>query len=177
MSLPFPFAVIDFEASSLSDERSYPIEVGIAIARSETESIRVWSSLIRPTPEWLARGTWSARSTAVHGITQDELASGPSPGEVARVLNAIAATIPRWFCDGGDWDAHWLRRLFDAARLAPPFGLEDISILIGSLEQQASMVDALDAIPTPHRAGPDAERLCAAILIANGFEFHEPQKL
>jgi hypothetical protein len=170
MTLPFPFAVIDFEASSLSDERSYPIEVGFAVALSEHEPIQVWSSLIRPAPEWITRGTWSARSAAVHGITLAGLAEGATPIDVANTLNALAAKIPRWFCDGGDWDTHWLRRLFDAARTAPSFALKDVSALIDTAEQRASFIDALAGIHAPHRAGPDAERLCAAILIAHGFE-------
>ena len=85
--------------------------------------------------------------------------------------------MPRWFCDGGVYDQHRLRRLFDAARIAPSFALENISVLTTSEVERVSFVEALAAIHAPHRAGADAERMCAALLIAHGFEFREPQPL
>ena len=50
----FPLIVLDFEASSLSDD-SYPIEVGVALVLNSDGPIRVWSSLIQPCREWTSR--------------------------------------------------------------------------------------------------------------------------
>lgn len=72
----FPFAVIDFEASSL-DENSYPIEVGVAIVRDG--ALTSWSSLIRPTPEWRSRDAWSRSSERVHQISREMLADARVP--------------------------------------------------------------------------------------------------
>lgn len=161
----FPLAVLDFEASSLGDERSYPIEAGLAIAAAADPPIRVWSSLIRPAAAWVASGDWSARSAAVHGIAPRDLDMGGSPAEVATALNERAAGIPIIWCDGGEYDAHWLRRLYEAARIRPTFRLCDLSgLFVLDRRRMNRYADALGAAAPAHRAGADAERICAALI-------------
>lgn len=101
-SLPWPLAVIDFEASSL-DEDSYPIEVGLALWPAPDAPILGWSALIHPAGNWVRRGHWSPASAKVHGIRgSDLLAHGRSPERVASALNealgpdAVAACAAEW---------------------------------------------------------------------------------
>ena len=49
----YPLVTIDFEASALTLQ-SFPIEVGIAIARGSSSEMEIWSSLIRPEVDWTA---------------------------------------------------------------------------------------------------------------------------
>lgn len=163
--LTYPLAVIDFEASSLGDERSYPIEAGLAIAATADAPVRVWSSLIKPTAGWIAHGDWSARSSEVHGIAPRELGAGGPPAEVATVLNDLTTGIPIVWCDGGEYDAHWLRRLYDAARIRPTFRLCDLSLaFVLDRRRMNRYAEALGYGAPTHRAGADAERICAALI-------------
>jgi hypothetical protein len=59
LRFPFrlPLAIIDFEASALT-LKSYPIEVGVAIATSFSTPIVNWSSLIVPAPNWDLASQW-----------------------------------------------------------------------------------------------------------------------
>lgn len=170
MTIQFPLAVIDFEASSFSDERSYPVEVGVAVAPAAGSAILVWSSLIRPTAEWIRTGDWSAKSAKVHGISLQELESGGSPEETAHALNRIAALVPRFWCDGGEYDVHWHRRLFEAARVNPAFQPWDISgLFVLDRRMHNGFAEAVAATAAPHRAGADAARICAALRCAKGY--------
>jgi DNA polymerase III epsilon subunit-like protein len=65
---------------------SYPIEVGLAIARPGLP-IETWSTLIRPHRAWLSRAEWDRRAAQVHGITLAELRDGRSPAEVVALLD------------------------------------------------------------------------------------------
>ena len=87
-TLPWPLAVIDFEASSL-DPNGYPIEVGLALRPAPDEPIRGWSALIRPAEDWTRHGDWSPASAKVHGIRGGELLARGQPSEpIATALNA-----------------------------------------------------------------------------------------
>lgn len=164
-AVSFPIVVMDFEASSL-DDRSYPIEVGLAIGTSISSPIEVWSTLIRPTSEWLEFGKWDFRSERVHGITQEAAMDGKTPSDVAEHLNDLCRDQEVW-CDGADYDAYWLGKLFEAARVKPTFRLNDVSALSGRDGGFARHLQrALLASRPPHRAGQDAERICAALLAA-----------
>jgi hypothetical protein len=162
----FPLIVLDFEASSLSDD-SYPIEVGVALALNSDGPIRVWSSLIQPCREWTSRHDWDTAAERVHHIPASLLATGQTPSEVAKALNAIIGPVGHAYCDGGHYDGFWLERLFKAARIEPAFALWDLArlfLLNRTLFRRFGAI--LDQSAAPHRAGADAARLCAALVRA-----------
>lgn len=162
--LDWPVRIIDFEASSLEDG-SYPIEVGLAVWPREDDPVSVWSALIRPTDEWRGFGHWSVESRRVHGITMSELmAAGAPPEEVAAILNEKLGDGVVW-CDGGPYDAFWLKALFKAAGLQPEFVLGNWHGLLRTLPERcrARAMDFLEESPSRHRAGADAEQLAMAL--------------
>jgi len=135
--LPWPLAMIDFEASSL-DQDSYPIEVGLALWPGPDEPILGWSTLIRPARDWTRRGHWSPASAKVHGIRgSDLLAHGRSPKRVALALNEALGLAAVAWCDGGPYDAHWARALFKACGVRPTFALGHWHRLVPLLGAQA----------------------------------------
>ena len=160
----FPLIVLDFEASSLSDD-SYPIEVGVALVLNSDGPIRVWSSLIQPCREWTSRHDWDPAAERVHHIPASLLATGQTPSEVAKALNAIIGPVGHAYCDGGHYDGFWLK----AARIEPTFALWDLArlfLLNRTLFRRFNALLANDA--PPHRAGEDATRLCSALMRAVG---------
>lgn len=167
--LPWPITIIDFEASSL-EEGSYPIEVGVGIWNAPRDPILLWSTLIRPAWNWSLNGHWSRRSEGVHGIPQAELANGKDPSEVARILNDRVSARVAW-CDGGPYDAYWLRTLYAAAGCAPSFSLMDLGALFIGRPGLSERLDAfLERTPAPHRAGKDVLRLLRALASAIGMD-------
>ena len=159
----FPLILLDFEASSLSDD-SYPIEVGVAVALTLDEPIRVWSSLIQPVREWTFRHDWDPAAERVHHIPAALLATGQISSEVAKALNTIIGPVGHAYCDGGHYDGFWLERLFKAARIEPAFALWDLArlfLLNRTLFRRFGALLANDE--PPHRAGEDATRLCSAL--------------
>ncbi|MFG1243882.1 hypothetical protein V5F31_16020 [Xanthobacter sp. V7C-4] len=161
--LSWPVRTIDFEASSLEDG-SYPIEVGVAVWPREDDPITVWSTLIRPTDDWRRFGHWSLASRKVHGIAMSELAGGAQPAEVAKALNETLGDGFVW-CDGGAYDAHWLRTLFGAAGIRPSFILGNWAGLLRTLPERCRQraMAAVEEAPPRHRAGADAEQLLRAL--------------
>ena len=147
-SIPEAFEIIDFEASSL-DENSYPIEVGLAVAGAG--AIESWSSLIRPTREWVKRDAWSRSSAKVHGITKDMLSEAPFPAVVMPELNKWLSEFAAVYCDGGSYDKHWLTELCAAAGgMQPMFRLADVSLLVGPDPQRcAQYVELMRASKAP----------------------------
>ena len=164
MVLPWPLHAIDVEASSL-DEGSYPIEVGVAIWRAPDAPILGWSSLIHPTDNWSRHGHWSRASAKVQGISGDILrADGQAPDQVAAVLSGILGVATAW-CDGGRYDAYWIRRLFTATARRRSFALGDWHGLIRTFapaEREVALAVLEDGKPQ-HRAREDAERLLATL--------------
>ena len=164
MALSFPLAVIDFEASGLGSE-SYPIEVGVAIARTPADEVETWSTLIRPHPTWRERGSWERKAQAVHGIAPEMLAEGMEPAAVLSRLNDLLGSIGHAWCDGGGFDQFWFERLCKGAPLVKPaFVLWDVKGLF-VLDRRAHnrFAEALAGSEAPHRAGADAVRICRAI--------------
>jgi hypothetical protein len=163
--LPWPLIVLDFEASALG-MRSFPIEVGLAIWPSLRSKINVWSTLIKPTEGWLAKGVWKAEAEAIHGLSSADLADGMHPAEVMAKLNELVSGTPCW-CDGGSQEDYWLGTLGYAAGALPTFKLRDWDALGGALSKDGyrRMVEWMEHHPAPHRAGADAERLMRAIAV------------
>ena len=156
------FAIVDFEASSL-DENSFPIEVGIAIYRNG--AIESWSSLIRPTPEWLARDSWSKRSEKVHGVTREMLAAAPLPAEAVFQLNQRMVGLQEAYCDEPKYDGYWLNELMASVGHKATFGLVDVQRLYGE-SGRAAYLATLAGTQAPHRAEGDARRIVEAVLRA-----------
>ena len=151
---------LDLEASSL-DADSWPVEVGMAWPVEGRLEVR--SSLIRPDPSW-SRRAWSPASAQVHGIPLAELRQAPPAPEVARWVAGIVgdATL---VSDAPEWDGRWLARLYETeGGLILPL-VRDFDVLVAAHCDMAAtrrVYAALDRIPAPHRAGPDAARLARA---------------
>lgn len=146
--------IIDVEASGFG-RGSYPIEVGFARPDGS-----VFSSLIRPEPEW---EHWDDSAEMVHGIARTTLIEQGMPvREVAEKLNQeLRGEVI--YTDSWGFDSTWLSLLFYHAGLSQLFRLETLSKLL--TEQQTSVWGqvkqqvALDLNIDRHRAGPDARML------------------
>lgn len=162
------FAVIDFEASSLSlsewpELSSYPIEAGVALVESDG-AISTWSSLIRPDRLWRANGEWDPKSQRVHGISLEALNAGQSPSDVAHHLNTILENRDVW-CDGGAYDQHWMNVLYRTAGASPTFTLRDISELFNrNAQARTCYLQIVSKGTRQHRAAQDAADIAAHLL-------------
>ena len=178
-TLSWPLAVIDFEASSL-DQDGYPIEVGLALWPAPDQPVLGWSALIRPAGDWTRRGHWSPKSAKVHGIRgADLLAHGHPPAWVASALNAALGPGGVVWCDGGPYDVHWMRALFEAGGVRPGFVLNDWHRVTARLDPAARerALAWMGQAPAQHRARADAERLLLALAHAVGAEVGPVQDL
>lgn len=154
--------IMDLEASGLG-AGSWPIEVGLAWV--EAGEVRSWSSLIRPEPGW-DEEAWSLVSQDVHGIGRRELDAAPSARSVAEELLARVAGRPV-FSDAPEFDMRWARRLLDAQPSPAGLRVLELDQAIGAVcgAQGADWTyERLERSRTPHRAGPDAERMLRAVL-------------
>ena len=167
----WPLITLDFEASSLGSG-SYPIKVGIAIWRSPVAPVEIWSALIGPTARWELRGDWSARAEAIHDISLSELLglAALAPKDVMLRLNETIGTATAW-CDGGDFDQHWLSELTRAAGVQATWSLGDPAKLLSAASKEvAGAYDAFLRSNAPvHRAAGDALRLLGALSAGLGF--------
>lgn len=154
--------VIDFEASGLG-ACSWPIEAGVAWV--EGGNIRTWSSLIRPETDW-DMAAWMADAEAIHGIALEDLVQAPPAREVARTARELIGER-RAVSDAPGFDETWARRLFGAAQIPAPMMLDFdvVAAILCNPSSQAlrAVFEYLEDKRTPHRAGPDAERLIAAL--------------
>lgn len=158
----YPIVVLDFEATALSLD-SYPIEVGIAILAEAGGEIETWSWLIKPDADWDMSARWDPDAERVHGISRWDLRQGNDPASVMAALNALIPGGQVW-CDGGPYDEAWLMTLARAAKTEPAFSLRDIGPVLRNDERALARYQAISVQhPRPHRAGPDAATICAAI--------------
>lgn len=162
-----PIAFVDFEASSL-DENSYPIEIGVAIW--DGHSITSWGCLIQPNSEWRARDAWSRSSERVHGISRDMLIDGSDPRTAMQKLTDFCRGATVAYCDGGEYDRHWLSELSDASGIASPVALLDLNALLEAPDQLAEYARRKCELTVKHRAQDDAEdllKICLDIMPLN----------
>lgn len=158
------FAMLDFEASSLSD-KSWPIEVGISwIAEGK---VQTWSSLIQPDPSWDI-ADWSPQSEAVHNIPFLSLKTAPKADLVAMGLieNATGRTL---ISDAPPFEQYWLEQLLGKDAEAPSHMIEDYHAVSFALFDGLALdvlYEKLERTKVPHRAGPDSARLASGWLRA-----------
>lgn len=151
---------VDLEASSL-DADGWPVEVGLSWLRDGRA--RTVSSLIRPEPDW-PMTAWSAESAAVHRIPLREPRDAPAAAEVARWAAEVIGG-DTLVSDAPEFDGRWLHRLLAAAeglRVPPVIDFDRLVATHCDLDRTRRVYAHLDRAPTPHRAGPDAERLARA---------------
>lgn len=166
LELAFPLVVIDFEATALTFG-SYPIEVGVARAMNARHPFESWSTLIVPDPSWDLSSQWDPDAQRIHGIAKWDLRDGHSPSDTICALNRWVGNAPHVWCDGGQYDIHWLDTLAAAAGIEPTFSLIDIRpLMLASPSISARYMHALNRSKPPHRAELDAVRICAALLSA-----------
>lgn len=156
-------AFIDLEASGLAPG-SWPIEVGVANVQQDGH-ITSGSELIRPEPNW-SNDLWSPQSAEIHHIPRSALDDAPSARDVARwFLKQLDGRIA--VSDAPSYDGRWLRMLLLTAEPDPVVRIVDFDQLVAvtyDYQGVQRVYRALDAIPTPHRAAPDAERLARAFI-------------
>ena len=158
------FAILDFEASSLSAQ-SWPIEIGLSWI--ERDTLQTWHSLIRPAPEWNL-ADWSPQSAAVHGIPIASLEGAPSALNVAQEFLKVLRDR-RLVSDAPEFEARWLSRLLmvngeDQVPLIEDF--DGVSFAMYSGYALDIVYETVGRRPAPHRAGPDSARLARGWLLA-----------
>lgn len=113
--------IIDVEASGLG-RGSYPIEVGVALADSQTECM-----IIRPEADWQH---WDSRAEQLHGISRVVLEQhGRQVREVVEWLNDCLAGEPV-YSDAWGNDSSWLALLFECAGVPQRFRLHSLYELL-----------------------------------------------
>jgi hypothetical protein len=115
-----PF-IVDVEASGFGQE-SYPIEIGLALAKNER-----YCSLITPPASWTH---WDKKAEQVHQITQEALKNHGNPiQKVARDLNHILkdTTI---YSDGWVVDKPWITKLFTKAQIPKLFFISPLERIL-----------------------------------------------
>ena len=159
----FPLGVIDFEATSL-DALSFPVEIGIAVAYDAVSPIAMWTALIKPHPDWNTGAAWDPDAERIHGIRRGDLAAGMEAVHVIGHANTLLAGVATVCCGDAKYDAMWLAALGRAGgAVTPLFDLVDATGVV-SHDGRARLAKQLETIKAPYRAGPDAERLCRAII-------------
>lgn len=98
-------AFLDFEASSLHSEKSYPISVGVAPL---DESLAPdYYALIRPREGWT---NWDEKSESIHGIPRETLErDGADADVVLQTLTVLSRTFR--FYVTSNYDQFWMNRL------------------------------------------------------------------
>ncbi len=165
------FLCVDFEASALMPG-SYPIELGVA----DPVSGAFQSWLIRPTPEWLVGGVWSAESEAIHGITRDRLAASGLPAAEVLARFAAVAGDRVLLSDNPSFDWDWFEKLADEAghlEFTSRYRVIDVAGIAAKVAAgrglqpdrawEEALRRAVVRFPHTHRAGADARQLAEAL--------------
>jgi len=120
---------LDVEATGFGPE-SYPIE----IAWSDQDG-EIHRYLIDPTPvpTWTS---WSAEAEGVHGIDRERLARNGWPPEYVATQLTDHLTGKTVYTDAPDYDARWVKRLFDAIGQPLPFAFAHVDELLLSILRQ-----------------------------------------
>jgi DNA polymerase III subunit epsilon len=152
-----PILFLDFEASSLSPDRSWPVEIGWSVLREG--EIVTSAMLIRPRASWTE---WSEASAAIHGIPRADLDAAPDADLVAAKTDGFRDY--QVVSDNPAWEQLWLDRLREGRS----------KIFVGDLHLVAAerlsprgldwMYERLARRKPPHRAGPDSRRLADAFI-------------
>ena len=140
--------------------KGFPIEAGYALPDGQSHC-----RLIRPTPDWSG---WDADAERLHRIPLPTLyLNGVEPREVAAQLNAHLQGLTV-YCDGWAASSAALGMLFEAAGLAPTFGLADLRGLLGARElafwDVVKTQVATEMRLQRHRASSDAKVLQHTLL-------------
>ena len=158
------FAILDFEASSLS-EASWPIEIGLSWL--EHGEVRTWSSLIHPASCWPI-DDWSPQSASVHGISLSVLENAPLATEVAETFFEVLENRSL-VSDAPELETRWLDRLLRAAGRSENLSVEDFDGASFAMFDGYALdlvYETIERRPAPHRAGPDTARLARGWLRA-----------
>lgn len=158
---------VDFEASSLNQKRSYPIQFGWQRV-VQGKLADAGEFLIRTAPAWDVPGAWSDEAGRVHGISRQEIANGMATVDAAaRTCAVVGRSIV--VGDAPSYDRHWWRVLLDELPGKPkPPVMVDLDQLCtrmiqaygGSEDMILKARDEARALrPPTHRAGDDAAYL------------------
>jgi hypothetical protein len=160
-----PLIFIDFEASSLNQKRSYPIQFGWQRVVGDTLQDH-GAFLIRAAPAWDVPGAWSADAARIHKLTKEEIErDGLDPAAAAsRTLDLVRDAVV--VGDAPSYDRHWWRVLLDQLpdRPKPPVmvDLDELGTRLTHTDEDL-LLAARDAAkkthPATHRAGEDAMHL------------------
>jgi len=143
--------IIDIEASGFGS-KSYPIEVGLAMADKTTHCF-----VIKPADQWTY---WDESAESLHGISRQLLMQKGQPiEEVSSKLNQLLSG-QLIYTDAWSYDLCWLGKLFDLAETPQTFRLESLRKLLTDKEA-ARWHPAKQAVITEfnlsrHRASSDA---------------------
>ena len=152
--------LIDIEASGLGID-SYPVEIAILVDN------RLFSWLIVPEESWQY---WDKTAESMHGISREILIS---QGKVARFVadainDAMTNSNGLLYSDAAEWDADWLKTLFDAVGAVADFHILPVGDLLAGAAfrqfQQKREEIANSGKYRPHRAEQDIRIIHAALI-------------
>jgi hypothetical protein len=166
--LRWPFVVLDFEASSLDKDLSYPIEAGVAHWAGPMAPVLTWSSLIEPHPQWVRDGVWLLEAQRVHGISPMDLEGAPKPCAVHARMAGILGDAA-FVSDNPFWERMWLDRLRMAAGSERVLPVEGLTARLADVDDEARRLaaDHLKTQTQRHRAADDA--LAIVLAVAHGL--------